>query len=47
MENRFNFIIDTFKGIGLGLYVATEDNFICCAGTLLCFQFYFDWQFKK
>ena len=42
MNNRFEFIMGTFKGIGLGLTFGYEHKILVCMGTFLCFNFYFE-----
>ena len=47
MNNRFEFLVDTFKGIGLGITVGCENKILICVGTFLCFNFYIEVRLKK
>jgi hypothetical protein len=42
MNNRFEFLVDTFKGIGLGLTFGYEYKLLVCSATFLCFNFYIE-----
>jgi len=42
MSNRFEFLVDTFKGVGLGLTFGYEYKLLVCMGTFLCFNFYIE-----
>ena len=42
MNKRVEFLVDKFKGIGLGLTIGCENKILICYGTFLCFNFYIE-----
>jgi hypothetical protein len=47
MNDKFNYFIDTFRGIGLGLNFGLYDHYLIVMGTFLCFNFYMEFRVKK
>ena len=47
MNDRFGFVVDTFKGIGFGLTFGVYDNYLMGMGTFLCFNFYMEIRLYK
>lgn len=47
MSDRFEFFVNTFKGIGFGLTFGIYDKHLLSMGTFLCFNFYMEVKIKK
>ena len=47
MNDKFNYFIDTFRGIGFGLNFGFYDHHLLVMSTFLCFSFYMEIRLKK